>query len=322
MVEISRDLRADKQINKNLLDEEAEMQPYVYGEWAELVVQAKEDADKAKLTLDKVKSERFMFHKTPDEPGEKPATDKMAEHLVNSDPEVMKAHKAYITANKTLGFCKVAEESMQQKRSMIKILTELHTTKYFVKEEMGVDVRENKRKTKDAANSSMDENVSEMNKKRKKKKKLPKPEPIVIEEEDEEDDDLYGDDLDEDEELYDEAEGIGTTDPELEEDDDLDVDMEEDEEEAVPPKTKRTVKKGVDKKLAAKKAPKKRTVKEQAALNQIEGKKLQKEIADKKKTEKPKGKCPHGYEFGVSFGLEPECDECDIDNVCFKARSK
>ncbi len=313
MIEIDRDLRVDKQINKHLLDEEAEMQPYVYGEWAELVVDAKEEVDRAKLTLDKVKSERFMFHKTPTEPDDKPATDKTADHLVNSDPEVIAAQKVYITANKVWGFCKVAEESMQQKRSMIKILTELNTTKYFIKEEVGSDIRKNKVKSKDAAITAVEEGVSNMNKKRKKKKKLP--ESVIIEDEIEEEEDTKEEE--EEEEVIYQTEFDEEMDSPPDEDESLDIDMEE---EVVPPKNKRTVKsKGTGGKLKAQKN--KRTVKEQAEINQIEGKKLQKEIADKKK-EKPKGKCPSGYDFGISFGLEPECDECEIDNTCFKVRPK
>jgi len=320
MVEINRDLRADKQINKNLLDVEAEMQPYVYGEWAMLVVNAKEDVDKAKLNLDKVRAERFMFHKTPDEPGGKVPTDKLAESLTVIDEEVMEAQKVFITTNKAHGYCRVAEEAMQQKRSMIKILTELHTTKYFLKEEVSADVRENKKKTKDAAIEAMDLSISEMNKKRKKKKKLSKPEPVIIDDNEEEEEEEIDDN---DEELYDENDGIGTSDPELEEDEDLDVDMDEEEEEVVvPPKTKRSVKTGTAAgKLKAQK-PTKRKIKEQAEINQVEGKKIQKKIADKKKAEKPEGKCPAGYSFGKSFGLEPECDDCEIDNDCFKARPK
>jgi len=310
MIEINRDLKADKQINKHLLDEEAEMQPYVFGEWASLAVDAKDEADRAKLTLEKVKSERFMFHKTPDEPGDKPPSDKVAEHMVNADSEVIEAHEAYLAANKVWGFCKVAEESMQQKRSMIKILTELHSTKYFDKEEMGVDIRANKVKTKESSSKAMDEGVSEMNKKRKKKKITAVP---VVEEPEE---DLYDVVDEEDEETIYQT----THDEEMDLEPDLDLGLDED---TPPVKAKRTVgNKAAESKLKAQKNKKKRTVKEQAEINIAEGKKLQAEIAEKKKENKPKGKCPFGYKFGTDFGLEPECDECEIDTACYKARPK
>jgi len=120
------------------------------------------------------------------------------------------------------------------------------------------------------------------------------------EEEEEEGDEPDDDDSDEDDdEEEDEENTSDDDDSDGEDDDDSDEDEEEEEEEEEEPvKKKKKVKSNSKKKTSSTTSHSK--------------------AAPKKKSSK--GKCPEGFKFGPEYGKHPECDDCDLEIACYKAK--
>ena len=130
-----REIHKDRKIDKYALEDELQVQPDLYGYWAEEHAEADAKRKEAEGEYKRVESalkedvrlnyEKYGFAK--------PASDAAAGSLVISLSEYQKAYTEYLKWYRKKGMLEAAKEAMDQKRSSLKYLVELWTKDYYGK---------------------------------------------------------------------------------------------------------------------------------------------------------------------------------------------
>lgn len=133
-----RNILKDKKLNKYMLNEEASNQSNIYHYWATKTAQAKAERDSLKEQVKKIEAEIMLSiakgsYPIPLDQNKKPIkiTNPIAAALVDNDESVNALRQDLILAEKHYNRVLAAENTIDQKRSMIKVLTELYIKDYY-----------------------------------------------------------------------------------------------------------------------------------------------------------------------------------------------
>lgn len=143
--------------DKNLLDEEWIAQPKLYLYWAEKLEDEKQGLDDAKREFDVVKAEfeevkaklDLDIRRVPDKYGLPKVTDKSVAMVMLLQPKYKKAQDTLFDAQAvidgvkhTVGILQAVVKSLEQRKSSLENLVNLHGQKYFATPRVSGDLRE------------------------------------------------------------------------------------------------------------------------------------------------------------------------------------
>lgn len=158
-----RNIHTDKKINRYQLDVELELQPTLYDYWAEQAADAKEERDLCRVELKKLEAQVLLKVHTGkyplprDEKGSPiKVTGPVADAIVNQDSQVVALREELAELEAIANKAIANEETMQQRRSSLKHLTELFQGQYWHQASVGRNPRDVKvDKAGDSARKSL-----------------------------------------------------------------------------------------------------------------------------------------------------------------------
>ncbi len=122
----------DLEIDPNELDVQAGMQGELFFKWADLSIEAQEEQDRAKLSLETIEADLYQKAKLdPDSFGITKATDAATAQAVKLQPKYLEASERLIIAKGDAARLRAAVGAMEQKKRMIEVLVTLHGQQYF-----------------------------------------------------------------------------------------------------------------------------------------------------------------------------------------------
>ena len=143
-----RNIHRDKKIDRYQLDVELELQPTLYDYWAEKAADAKTERDLLRVELKKKEAQVLLQVHTgkyplPRDEAGKPikVTGPVAEAIVNQDEQVVALREELAEVEREANVAMANEETMQQRRSSLKHLTELFQGQYWHQASAGRDTR-------------------------------------------------------------------------------------------------------------------------------------------------------------------------------------
>ena len=292
-----RNIAKDRKVSKFHLDRAAEEQPDAFGYWSDLKPKAKKKVENLELDLEIKEGEKFSFYKEALDGGvdskgvKKLPTDTMVSKAISADEEVIKIKRDIIENQEYLGLIESAIKTMDQRRSSIKVLESLNNDNYFESQGKSADdynARESKKdKIKDAKNQ-IGKGLAKLD--------IPEDEEVT--------DDIPETDLVEE---IEQEEDVSVVEPE-----EVETDEEEmtEQDSDVPEEDNET-----------EDDPEENGTPDEPEENGTPDE--PEEIEESEKPEKDDGNmCPYGFKIGVDFGMKDECDECDMEGVCFRESKK
>lgn len=173
-----RKLSLDRKIDKFNLEEELAKQADIFYYYAKKAGETKEERDRLKNDLKKLEGEVTLKIYTGNYPIpldvglDKPKPIKLtlatAGALLDTDKDVNEKRQELVVAEGAYSKAAAAEETMQQKRSSLKHLTELYINEYYSQSGAGTGLKVTKG---DQKSSEVRKNLNEKNDKRKGAKK-------------------------------------------------------------------------------------------------------------------------------------------------------
>jgi len=126
-----RNIKEDVMINRFSLEEESEKQASLFYYWSELLVDARNDRDRAKGKYKQTMSQAQLDYRSGVKELESKLTEKAIEAAVECDKDVIVARNAFFEAEKEVNRLEAAVNSMGQKKSMLGHLVQLFTQQYY-----------------------------------------------------------------------------------------------------------------------------------------------------------------------------------------------
>lgn len=131
-----RDFRADSELDKFALEEEAAAFPSIYMYWAEELAAAESDRDAAKAALEyEIGDVSLDIRENP--PAGVKITEATVSALVAKDPRVQRASDKFQEISRTANLLKAAVRSLEHKRAMIETLRHLQIAGFYASPEGG-----------------------------------------------------------------------------------------------------------------------------------------------------------------------------------------
>lgn len=124
--------RSQVSIDTDRLEEECRYQPALYQEVGDVAAEARKDAKSAKEHVDFVKARLSMeMRANPSKFQLEKTTDKSIESAVLAHVDTREAIKDSIEAARVADSLSILQESIHQRRALLKCLVDLYTTNYF-----------------------------------------------------------------------------------------------------------------------------------------------------------------------------------------------
>ena len=283
-----RNIAKDRKVSKFHLDRAAEEQPDAFGYWSDLKPKARKKVENLTLDLDIATGKKFAHYKDVLDGGvdskgiKKLPTDTMVNSAIISDDEIIKIKRDIIENQEYLGLIESAIKTMDQRRSSIKVLESLNNDNYFESQGKSADDYNARESKKDKIKEGKNKIGEGLS-----KLNIPEEEEIVETEDVPEED------------IVEETEDRGAPD-----EDDL-VEEELTEQDSDVPEEEET------EDISEKDEPEgDGTPDEEEETEVVESE------------EDDSTKCPYGFKLGVDFGMKDQCDECDMEGVCFRESKK
>lgn len=127
---IGEDFSSDIKINRFKLEEECELQPFMYQAYGEHYANAKTKRDACKDKLDLILAQRDMYYRM-NPPAEVKATEAVYAALLAQDTEVLNAKEELRKANEALYHLDVAMTSLDHRKAQLDNLVALWTKSYY-----------------------------------------------------------------------------------------------------------------------------------------------------------------------------------------------
>lgn len=127
------DLGADAAIDQYKLDKAAVRQSEFMCKWIELLVVAQSKFNTAKEALSNVEAELTLTAKTNGIPGNSKPSDVTVKAWVTVQPGYKRALRTRNVAENNVNYLQNARTVLEHRKSMIKVLSDLHITGYFSK---------------------------------------------------------------------------------------------------------------------------------------------------------------------------------------------
>ena len=126
-----REIKEDLKINRFKLEDEADTQPSLFYHYSEHASEAREVRDKAKAKLKETEGRISLDYWSSRKVMEAKLSISTVSASVDIDPEVMDAREKFLNAESAYNKAASAEESMQQRKSMLGYLVQLYTMQYY-----------------------------------------------------------------------------------------------------------------------------------------------------------------------------------------------
>ena len=314
----TRNIEEDRQVSKYRLDEAAEEQADAYGYWSDLLPKFKKKVDDTELEISIVSGQKYAHYKEAldggvDSKGNvKLPTEGAISNAVAVDNDIIKLKKELNDNREIMGLIISAINTLDQRRSMIKILDGQSERGYY-----DSSIRDSDQFRKDqAARDKKKNNKSKMND-RLARKSMETEEEIPEEEIGEE---VY-DDPDESDAMSEEDEIVGVESDEYEEsDDESEEDLEEDTADIEDDPEEDTEEDLDDPDDSAEEDLDDPDDSADNDAGDSEEESIEEE--DDSAEVPANNPCPFSHIFGKDFGNFDDCDDCDKESPCFRESKK
>ena len=126
------EFQQDKEIDPSQLDVECVKQAELFFKWAERSIEAKEEADRAKLSLEVTEAKlQIQCRKCPEDFGLTKLTESVVTAAVKCHGHYQQKARHYLEARKNAALLEKAVMAMEQRKRMLEVLITLHGQQYF-----------------------------------------------------------------------------------------------------------------------------------------------------------------------------------------------